>query len=178
MVQKSTDPKQVSWRINCHQDLHERNFIPVLFQALHGLRATLQLLLHGVGVDFGLSRRDLQSVFYRLLFQGGKQRSTNLIRSSSGQQFHNPTCALHSNPSNVWCSLLCRDIMYIQYIQNTLNVQLSLFYLWPPAGRSCILTRKHQKTPQHRNSRFFFCKLLIATVHNKQHLTNLAIVLQ
>ena len=34
---------------------------------------------------------------------------------------------VHSNPSNVWCSLLCRDIMYIQYIQNTSNVQLSFF---------------------------------------------------
>ena len=34
------------------------------------------------------------------------------------------------------------------------------FYLWPPAGWSCILARKHQETPQHGNSRFFFCKLI------------------
>lgn len=72
---------KLSSRLTREKTLKERqppfaHLIPVLFQALHGLRATLQLLLHGVGVDFGLSRRDLQSVSYvssRLLFQGGYQ---------------------------------------------------------------------------------------------------------
>ena len=72
---------KLSSRLAREKTLKERqppfaHLIPVLFQALHGLRATLQLLLHSVGVDFGLSRRDLQSVSYvsyRLLLQGGYQ---------------------------------------------------------------------------------------------------------
>ncbi len=127
------------------------HLIPVLFQALHGLCATLQLLLHGVGVDFGLSRRDLQSVSYRLLCQGGNQSSLKPLKCMmftplSGHNVH----PIHSK--YIECATL-------------------FFYLWPPAGWSCILARKHQETPQHQNSRFFFCKLLIATVHNKQHLS-------
>ena len=118
------------------------HLIPVLFQALHGLCATLQLLLHGIGVDFGLSRRDLQSVSYRLLFQGSNQSSLK--------------------PFNVWCSLLCRDIMYIQYIQNTSNVQLSFLPL-----TSCrLVLHPGEKTPRNTTTPKFKVLFLQTTHRN------------